>query len=87
MPARSNRILRVWQFGLLAAVLLAWFLITNQVPENNVTWWQVGHLIKSNFLYLIVWAVIAAAGIVAQLRGPSLGPDQYELDRADYRYG
>jgi hypothetical protein len=72
--------------GGAAAVLLAWFLITNQVPENNVTWWQVGALIKNNFLYLIVWAVIAAAGIVAQLRAPAIGPDQYQLEREQYRY-
>jgi len=73
--------------GGAAAILLAWFLLIGQVPADNVTWWQVGALIKSNFIYLIVWAVIAAAGIVAQLRGPALGPDQYQLDRAQYRYG
>jgi hypothetical protein len=72
--------------GGAAAILLAWFLLIGKVPADNVTWWQVGALIKDNFIYLIVWAVIAAAGIVAQLRGPTIGPDQYELDRADYRY-
>jgi len=29
MPARSNRGLRVWQFGLLAAVLAAWYVLTS----------------------------------------------------------
>src|SRR5215510_11608012 len=29
MPARSNRTLRVWQFGLFAAVLLAWYVLTS----------------------------------------------------------
>ena len=48
---------------------------------------EVGALIKANWFYLIVWAVLAAAGIVAQLRGPTVGPDRYELDRAEYRYG
>jgi uncharacterized protein DUF4203 len=72
--------------GGAAAILLAWFLLIGQVPADNVTWWQVGHLIKDNWIYLIVWGVIAAAGIVAQLRGPALGPDNYELDRMDYRY-
>ena len=67
--------------------LLAWFLLIGQVPSDNVTWWQVGVLIKNNWFYLIVWAVIAAAGIVAQLRGPALGPDQYEFDQTSYRYG
>src|SRR6187431_1578779 len=66
--------------GGAAAILLAWFLLIGQVPADNVTWWQVGALIKSNFIYLIVWAVIAAAGMVAQLRGPAVGPDNYELD-------
>lgn len=73
--------------GGAAAILLAWFLLIGQVPADNVTWWQVGVIIKNNFFYLIVWAVIAAAGIVAQLRGPALGPDQYEFDQTSYRYG
>jgi len=29
MPARSNKTLRVWQFGLFAAVLLAWYVLTS----------------------------------------------------------
>ena len=73
--------------GGAAAILLAWFLLIGQVPENNVTWWQVGHLIKSNFIYLIAWAVIAAAGMIAQVRAPAFGPDQYQLERSQYRYG
>ena len=73
--------------GGAAAILLAWFLLIGSVPADNVTWWQVGALIKANWFYLIVWAVLAAAGIVAQLRGPTVGPDRYELDRAEYRYG
>jgi uncharacterized protein DUF4203 len=72
--------------GGAAAILLAWFLLIGKVPAENVTWWQVGHLIKDNWIYLIVWAAIAAAGMVAQLRGPSVGPDNYELDRTEYRY-
>ena len=72
--------------GGAAAILLGWFLLIGKVPADNVTWFQVGHLIKDNWIYLIVWAVIAAAGMVAQLRGPAVGPDNYELDRADYRY-
>lgn len=72
--------------GGAAAILLGWFLLIGKVPADNVTWFQVGHLIKDNWIYLIVWAVVAAAGMVAQLRGPALGPDNYELDRADYRY-
>jgi hypothetical protein len=72
--------------GGAAAILLGWFLLIGKVPADNVTWFQVGHLIKDNWIYLIVWAVLAAAGMVAQLRGPAVGPNNYELDRADYRY-
>ena len=73
--------------GGAAAVLAGWFLLIGKVPTDNVTWWQVGHLIKDSWFYLIVWAVIAAAGILAQLRAPAVGPDAYELDRSSYRYG
>ena len=72
--------------GGAAAVLAGWFLLTGKVPSDNVTWWQVGHLIKDSWFYLIVWALIAAAGILAQLRAPAMGPDSYELDQASYRY-
>ncbi len=73
--------------GGAAAVLAGWFLLIGKVPTDNVTWWQVGHLIKDSWFYLIVWAVIAAAGILAQLRAPAVGPDTYELERSSYRYG
>ena len=58
-----------------------------KVPDDNVTWWQIGHLIKDSWFYLIVWAVIGAAGILAQLRAPAVGPDTYELEQSSYRYG
>jgi len=73
--------------GGAAAVLEGWFLLIGKVPTDNVTWWEVGQLIKDSWFYLIVWAVIAAAGIIAQLRAPAIGPDTYELERASYRYG
>ena len=63
-----------------------WFILTGQVPSDNVTWWQVGQLIKNSWFFLIVWALIAAAGIIAQLRAPAIGPDTYELDQSSYRY-
>ncbi len=72
--------------GGAAAIIAGWFLLIGKVPADNVTWWQVGQLIKDSWFYLIVWAVIAAAGILAQLRAPALGPDTYELDQASYRY-
>jgi len=72
--------------GGAATVVAGWFLLTGKVPADNVTWWQVGQLIKDSWFYLIVWALIAAAGILAQLRAPVMGPDTYELDQASYRY-
>ena len=72
--------------GGAAAIVAGWFLLIGKVPADNVTWWQVGHLIRDSWFYLIVWGLIAAAGILAQLRAPALGPDTYELDQASYRY-
>ena len=72
--------------GGAAAIVAGWFLLIGKVPADNVTWWQVGQLIKDSWFYLIVWGLIAAAGILAQLRAPALGPDTYELDQASYRY-
>jgi hypothetical protein len=72
--------------GGAAAIVAGWFLLTGQVPADNVTWWQVGQLIKNSWFFIIVWALIAAAGIVAQLQAPVIGPDTYELDQDSYRY-
>ena len=68
--------------GGAAAIVAGWFLLIGKVPADNVTWWQVGKLISDSWFYLIVWGLIAAAGIVAQMRAPALGPDTYELDQA-----
>jgi hypothetical protein len=73
--------------GGAAAVLAGWFILIGKVPSDNVTWWQVGALIKDSWIYLIVWGLIAAAGILAQMRGPEMGPDTYQLERTSYRYG
>ena len=72
--------------GGAAAIVAGWFLLIGKVPADNVTWWQVGKLISDSWFYLIVWGLIAAAGIVAQMRAPALGPDTYEMDQARYRY-
>ena len=73
--------------GGAAAVVAGWFILIGKVPSDNVTWWQVGQLIKDSLFYLIVWALIGAAGILAQLRGPAMGPDTYQLEQTSYRYG
>ena len=73
--------------GGAAAVVAGWFILIGKVPSDNVTWWEVGQLIKDSWVYLIVWALIAAAGILAQMRGPAMGPDTYQLEQTSYRYG
>jgi hypothetical protein len=72
--------------GGAAVVLEGWFLLIGKIPTENTTWFSVGALIKDSWFYLIVWALIAAAGILAQMRAPALGPDTYELDSTSYRY-
>jgi len=73
--------------GGAAAVIAGWFILIGKVPSDNVTWWQVGLLIKDSWVYLIAWGLIAAAGILAQLRGPEMGPETYRLEQTSYRYG
>jgi uncharacterized protein DUF4203 len=73
--------------GGAAAVIAGWLILIGKVPSDNVTWWQVGLLIRDSWFYLIAWGLIAAAGILAQLRGPAMGPDSYRLEQASYRYG
>ena len=72
--------------GGAAVIVAGWFLLIGKVPTDNVTWWQVGKLISDSWFYLIVWGLLAAAGIVAQMRAPAMGPDTYELDSTSYRY-
>ena len=73
--------------GGAAAIVAAWFILTGQIPTDNITWMQIGALIRDSWFWLIVWGVIAAAGIIAQVMVPAIGPDSYELDRESYRYG
>ena len=73
--------------GGAASVVAGWFILIGKVPSDNVTWWEVGQLIRESWFYLIVWALIAAAGIIAQLRAPAMGPDTYQLEQSSYRYG
>jgi hypothetical protein len=72
--------------GGAAAVLAGWFILTGQIPTDNIHWTMVGKLIKDSWFYLIVWGVIAAAGILAQTMAPPMGPDTYELDKTSYKY-
>ncbi len=72
--------------GGAAAIVAGWFILTGQIPTDNIQWMQVGALIRDSWFWLIVWAVIAAAGIIVQMVTPTFGPDSYELDRESYRY-
>ncbi len=72
--------------GGAAAIVAGWFILTGQIPTDDIRWVAVGALIRDSWFWLIGWGVIAAAGIVAQLQVPKVGPDSYELDRSSYRY-
>ena len=72
--------------GGAAVVLAGWFILTGQMPTDNIQWTMVGKLIRDSWFWLIVWGVIAAAGILAQVMAPPIGPDTYEMDKESYKY-
>jgi len=72
--------------GGAATVLAGWFVLIGTIPTDSITWVSVGAEIANSWFYLLVWGVIAAAGIVAQAYLTSFGPDSYELNRTSYRY-
>ena len=72
--------------GGAATILAGWFVLTGAIPTDNIHWTTVGKEILDSWFWLIVWGVVAAAGILAQLRAPTFGPDNYELSRTSYRY-
>jgi hypothetical protein len=73
--------------GGAAMIVAGWFILTGQIPTDDITWTTIGAQIKDSFIWLVVWAVIAVAGFLAQSRAPTFGPDTYELSRESYRYG
>lgn len=72
--------------GGAVTILAGWFILIGKMPDNSIHWTVVGSLIRDSWFYLIVFGVIAAAGIVVQVASSSLGPKNYELDQASYRY-
>ncbi len=72
--------------GGAATILAGWFILIGKIPSEQIRWAVVGAYIKDNWFYLIVFLVIAVAGIVVQMRAPRYGPDNYELDKSIYRY-
>jgi hypothetical protein len=72
--------------GGAATILAGWFVLIGTIPTDSITWTAIGAKITDNWFYLIVWGVVAAAGIVGQVASTTLGPDSYQLDRGRYRY-
>ena len=72
--------------GGAGVILAGWFVLTGAIATDSIHWTTVGKEITDSWFYLIVWGVIAAAGMLAQLRAPTFGPDTYELSRTSSRY-
>jgi hypothetical protein len=72
--------------GGAATILTGWFVLSGQIATDNIHWTTVGHQISQSWFWLIVWGLLAAAGMLAQLRASAVGPDTYELSRSSYRY-
>ena len=73
--------------GGAAMIVAGWFILTGQIPTDNITWNAIGKEISGSFIWLFVWLALAAAGFLAQLRAPAIGPNTYEFDQTSYRYG
>ncbi len=71
--------------GGAATVLAGWFILIGKVPSDQIHWTYIGFLIRDSWFYLIVFGVLAAAGIIAQMRAPAIGPSSYELETTSYR--
>jgi len=72
--------------GGAATILAGWFLLIGKISSDQVYWTTVGALIKDSWFYLIVFAALAVAGLVVQMRAPRYGPDSYEFSQTVYRY-
>jgi hypothetical protein len=72
--------------GGAALVVAGWFILTGQLPVEGITWVAIGAELTDGWIGLIIWGVVAAAGILVQMFTPPIGPDQYELERGSYRY-
>jgi hypothetical protein len=70
-----------------AMIVASWFILSGQIPSDQVTWNAIGAQIADSFIWLVVWLALAAAGFLAQMKAPAIGPSTYELERGSYRYG
>ena len=73
--------------GGAATIVAGWFILTGQIPTDNITWNAIGDAIGGSIIWLIVWATLVVLGFVAQMVAPPVGPDTYEMDQSRYRYG
>jgi hypothetical protein len=68
--------------GGAATMVAGVLLIVGTIKPENLGDGVVGAIIYNNILWLLVFAVVAALGIIWQLRTPSI----QELDRTQWRY-
>ena len=68
--------------GGAATMVAGVLLIVGTIKPENLGDGVVGAIIYNNILWLLVFAVVAALGIIWQLRTPSV----QELDRTQWRY-
>ena len=82
------RLLVIVVIGLAGAVtmLAGWFVLIGKMPTDQIHWTYVGKLITDSWFYLVIFGVVAAAGILAQMKAPAVGPDSFELEKDSYRY-
>ncbi len=79
-------VIALTSLGGAATVLAGWFILIGEVPSDAIHWTEIGRLITDNWFYIIVFALIAAAGIIVQV-ATTFGPDRYQFERTSYRYG
>ncbi len=76
----------VTALGGAATILAGWFVLIGTIPTDAIHWTTIGAKIADSWFYLLVWAAIAAVGMVAQIQSTSIGSDRYQPERANYRY-
>ena len=73
--------------GGAAMIVAGWFILTGQIPTDEITWNAIGQAISGSIIWLGVWAALTVLGMLAQMVAPVIGPDDFEPDPSRYRYG
>jgi hypothetical protein len=73
--------------GGAAMIVAGWFILTGQIPTDEITWNAIGQAISGSIIWLGVWAALTVMGMLAQMVAPDIGPDGFEPDPSRYRYG